>query len=250
MRKLIIAVFDRNGGFVFVEQVGKEVMYIAIQVAVFCDKALTYGSEVGGAGSQHISLVFVREIAPAFHFAESSFGVNPSISCRNDARKARYDGGHAQLLHAAHDLFLQFHALVNECLWQGTVVFIHIAHALPGQEGRSCEERGKLFRGDAKVFVHLLPHNFLTNHGQRHVDAMQGHPVEFFFPIGKVPEGGAVTKGADIVILAEFIRRYSARNVVIGKGLGKFYGLVAPCILHVAGFVHVVVGTMRHGYGA
>lgn len=84
---------------------------------------------------------------------------------------------------------------------QRTVYPAHIPHTHPGQVCRTDKITVYLLFRQS----HLLPdtgkNGFIANQGQRHIDAMKSHPVDFLFPACPIPIRHRVAISTDIKII-------------------------------------------------
>ena len=79
----------------------------------------------------------------------------------------------------------------------------HVVHEEPPVVGSARDEGVHLVEGVAIVtHQHFAPHAFHARDSQRHVDAVQRHPVELLLPAFPAPEGHRVAVGAEIEVVA------------------------------------------------
>ena len=116
---------------------------------------------------------------------------------------ARQHGVHAQLPHAAEDLLLQLLLAGIPRLRQGTAPPLQVVHGPPGQEGGAGNEAAYLIVAIAQAQQHVAPDALLAHHGQRHVHAVEHHPVNFLLPARPVPEGHGIREGAVVEVVAQ-----------------------------------------------
>ena len=105
---------------------------------------------------------------------------------------------HAEFPFAAEDAFLQRGLAVDPALRERALPAVDIDHPLPRQVSGSREERADLFVGEAPLAPHLLPDGLLAGNGQRHVHAVERHPVDEPFPLFPRPPGHGVAESAVI----------------------------------------------------
>jgi hypothetical protein len=90
---------------------------------------------------------------------------------------------------------------------------------VPREISRTGKIAVELGLGYAKALPNALPDCLLTLHGQRHVDAVQSHPVKLTFPPIPIPECGGVAIGTHVVVLDESV----GRNYFSLRPVGKAY---------------------------
>ena len=136
------------------------------------------------------------------------------------AAETRQYGVHAQFAHTAQNLACQlFLALVPPRRVRAAPTF-EVVHAPPSLEAGTRHE-GIGFRLGIVVLLRqqTLPHHVQTDNLQGHVDAVQGHPVDFLLPAFPGPGGHGVGEGAIVEVIA-VVRVTGVRLVRCGNGQG------------------------------
>ena len=88
---------------------------------------------------------------------------------------------------------------------QDAVMVDKIAHPLPRQMGRTCVKFIYFLLREAQALPYADGNSFRCRQGQGHVDAVQGHPVDFPLPAFPCPVGHgiAVSDGIEVIMMAE-----------------------------------------------
>ena len=155
------------------------------------------------------------------------------------AAESRQHGLHAQFAFAADDapcqVFLTFvPGIVLDA--GGRLPFVaapslQVVHTPPGGVGRTGDEGFGIGLAVA-VILHeeCAPYALETYNLQRHVDAVEGHPVDFLLPSLPGPGGHGISEGAVVEIIPEF----GIADVAFGCGrqgkshTGKVGGRLVP----------------------
>ena len=121
---------------------------------------------------------------------------------RQHSGVSRQDRLDSQFCHAGEDSLLQFSIAGVPRGGIGTAPAFEIVHQPPGLECWSCNK----FRGIgiriAEAAEDIEPQCVRTDSSETQVDAVEGHPVEFLFPAGPVPEGHGIGECTVIEIIA------------------------------------------------
>ena len=117
---------------------------------------------------------------------------------RHMAGKALQDGRHPQFPLPGDNLLLQVEVAVNPAFRQWSAPTVDAAHPAKRQVARPDEELFELLVGQPQFPIDLLPDRLLARDRQRHVDPVQGHPVDEPLPLRPVPPGKAVAEGDEV----------------------------------------------------
>ena len=115
---------------------------------------------------------------------------------RHVAGETLQHGRHAQLALSRQDLVLQFLVPFDPAGRQRPAPAVQAAHPLERQERRPGQKRGDLGVAHPQPLADRLPDRFLAGDRQRHVHAVQGHPVDQFLPLVPVPPRQRVAEAA------------------------------------------------------
>lgn len=119
---------------------------------------------------------------------------------RHEAGERGRDRLDAQFAHAGQQLLLQCDGLLEVGGRQRAAVLVHVAHAVPGQEGGAGEEVGQLGVGQAELLPDAGPDGLPAQRGHGQVKAVQGHHIEVALPLRPAVVGGGVAGRADVVL--------------------------------------------------
>ena len=122
----------------------------------------------------------------------------------NHAYIARDDGLHTVLTHATEDALGQCLLLLIPMLGLRTAPGRKIVHEKPSVVSATADESIYFVERIAvRAHQHLLPYALHSRNGQRHVHAVQRHPIQLALPTVPVPEGHGITIGAEVEVVAE-----------------------------------------------
>ena len=169
---------------------------------------------------------------------------------RHHAAETWQHGVHAQFAHTAQNLACQLSlALVPPRRVRAAPTF-EVVHAPPSLEAGTRHE-GIGFRLAVVVLLRqqTLPHHVQTDNLQRHIDAVQGHPVDFLLPAFPGPGGHRVGEGAIVEVIAVVsvtgVRLVRSRN---GQGdAAKVRREVIPRQIDVGIVIEIPVDTRGDG---
>ena len=166
------------------------------------------------------------------------------------AAETRQHGVHAQFAHAAQNLACQLFLARVPPLGVRTAPTFEVVHAPPGLEAGTRHE-GIGFRLAVVVLLRqqTLPHHVQTDNLQGHVDAVQGHPVDFLLPAFPRPGGHGVGEGAIVEVIA-VVSVTGVRLVRCGNGQGDAAEVrreVIPCQIDVGIVIEIPVDTRGDG---
>ena len=111
---------------------------------------------------------------------------------------------------------------------------VHVPHPLPRQERGARVEALEVGAIDAERLPDSCPDRLLAGHRERHVDAVQRHPVELALPARPVPPHGRVAERAHVEVLAHREGRFPARHRDVREAPGQGWGIRAPGALAAA----------------
>ncbi len=192
-----VAAIVGHGWQHFVEGIGQVELACAVGLGVQLKEA---PRELGKQRIARIQPIGLVKAFPGAHAIDARMRMRLRERPGHVAGKCGQHRLHAQLAHARQDLLLQHAFAIDPVLRQRCAIAFDIAHALPRRERRA----GKILRqrviADIELAPQRLPDRFLAFHRQRHVDAMQGHPVDLALPARPIPERRGVAVGAGIEI--------------------------------------------------
>ena len=202
---------------------------------------------------------------PFGHFC--SIGIFQEI-LRNHPDIPGYDGLHAVFFHPCENLLGERFALCVPTFGLRASPSRHVVHEKPPVVGRAGDKLVDLVeRRIAVVFgQYAFPDAFHARDDERHIDAVESHPVDFLLPAFPVPEGHRIAVGAEVQIVAvidaarvlfagddgqfsgQFSRRVVPRNIdsrmvlqkpVDARGDGDVVAAIDMCAVAVAGDAEV-----------
>lgn len=112
--------------------------------------------------------------------------------------------------------------------WQRSVDTAYVTHSHPREMCRTYKVIGNLPVGQSEFLPHTGRNSFICHQCQRHVNAVQGHPVNFLFPAFPVPVGHGVTESHHIEIIMMFERRYDDPFFHIRQFFRQFQTVSTP----------------------
>ena len=130
----------------------------------------------------------------------------------------------------------------------GAVQLAHVAHAHPRHVARTREIVVYLFVRKSQFAPYAGENGLAGDRGDRHVEPVEGHPVDLLLPLLPTPVGRRVAVGADVVVepVAEGRHDPAARRV--GKAVWQFDAAAAPRHRAVAVGGEIVVKTPADGH--
>lgn len=159
-----------------------------------------------------------------------------------------------------HRLHTQFALTFQNVLRQCSLSFIppfrvrsaptlKVVHAPPGLKARTSHKLVRLGRRVAQILgQQVIPHHVQAHNLQRHVDAMQGHPVNFLLPAFPRPGRHGVRKSAIVQIVA--IVSIAHMLFLAGRhrqrSLAQILRQVVPRQVHPRRMVQIPVDTRCH----
>ena len=165
--------------------------------------------------------------------------------------KGRQDGSHVQGTLAGHNLFLKRFLMLEPGIRKIALPGVEVGHAVPGQMCRSGEIVPDLLFIEPQTGPHLEPYRLLTGDGQRHVDAVERHPVDEMLPFLPLPPGHGIAKGA--IVQEETLRSACFNAYLPGdgrKGIRQFGRVVGkPGHGCLAEIFQIMVESYGHGIG-
>ena len=168
---------------------------------------------------------------------------------RHHARVAREYRLDAVFLHTFQDFLLQGFLLGVPAVGIRSSPAFEVVHFPPGEESRSGDELVHLVRSVAQLQEQVAPYAFLAHGSQGQVHAVQGHPVDFLFPAGPVPESHTVREGTVVEVVAQaevrltaFLLRYARQYS------GQFRGHAVPRQVDACMVFQVPVDAARYIY--
>src|SRR5476649_1694812 len=109
---------------------------------------------------------------------------------RDEAREGGGNRCHLKFALASQNLLLEGGLTVDPALLQRAAMAVNVAHPMPRKKRGTGEIALDLGVRKAVSSPNLLPDSLLAVHGERHVDTVQGHPVDLFLPARPVPPDG------------------------------------------------------------
>ena len=111
-------------------------------------------------------------------------------------------GRHAEFAHTGEDILgKRFLPRVPPVFVRSAPAF-EVVHQPPGLEARTGYESIDFRKGVAELFEHVFPHYVRANEGERHVDAVERHPVDFLLPAFPRPKGHGIRECAVVEVIA------------------------------------------------
>ena len=200
---------------------------------------------------EEVGAVLVGKAVPLAQVLDVGIGVQCLELARHVACKGGKHGAHAQCALARQYELLQGCLALEPLLGQGSAPAVDVRHAVPGQVDGACEIAAHLLIGHAQTGPHVVPHAFLAGDGQRHVDTVEGHPVDEALPVFPLPEGHRVAEGA--VVQKKSLWHAGCRGVGhcnVGQRGGQLDGHVGiPRHGGEAVFLEIVVEPHGHRVG-
>ena len=155
---------------------------------------------------------------------------------------------HAQLALPGQNFFGEVLVPVDPALRQRPAPAVQAAHPLKRQIGRSGQKRADLLVTHAQAPADRPPHRLLAGHRQRHVHAVQGHPVDQGFPLVPVVPGQRIAKAA---VVQKITVSRPANPPHLGLDLRQRVGHIGPAAVPrnvtMAIMLKVPVESHRHG---
>jgi len=190
-----------------------------------------------------------RELAPTGQAAKRGLREHPLERLGHVARESLQHRGHAQLTLSGEDSSLQFGVALDPGLRQRPAPAVDAAHPAEGQISGPDQELGDLPVAQAQVAIDLVPHGLLPGDRQRHVDPVQGHPVDHPLPLRPVPEGQRVTERAVVETVAVLEWARAADLFRHGReGLRQAQLIAAPRHVAIRVVLQVPVEPRRNGH--
>ena len=226
-------------------------MVRAVHLGLLLEEILLDAGEDGVRRIEVGATVLLVEIAPAVHLRGADAGENLLKVCGNMACEGWKHGRHVQLALPLEDLLLQLCLSVNPALRQRPLPAVDVYHALPRQMGRPGEVGAYLLVGHAILAPYFLPDRFLSCDGERHVDAVQSHPVDEAFPLFPFPPRHGVAEGA--VVEEESNGHFHLARDLFGNFRHRCWQFhrveVVPAHVGKAVLLNVTVQADGHGVG-
>ena len=110
---------------------------------------------------------------------------------------------HAQFFHSSQYSLLQLLLLFVPTIRVRPSPSLQVIHLPPRKEGRTRNETIDFLLAIPQPCQHVSPHTFVPHSSQRHIDAMQRHPVYFLLPTLPIPKRHRIREGAIIEIIAQ-----------------------------------------------
>ena len=191
----------------------------------------------------------VFEAAP-FGFGERRLRVDALHGRGNEACEPLVNRGHAEGLHAVDDAVLEGDLRLVPLGGRCAVEPAHVAHSHPRQVGGAGEEHADLLVGEPHPAPYAGEDGLAGDRCQRHVEAVEGHPVDLALPFVPAPERRGVAEGADVHVEPPFEGRRDLPPRCVGEALREVEAAARPCADAVAVRRNVVVETPAEGHGA
>ncbi len=146
-----------------------------------------------------------REIAPAGQRLKPRPGPFRGERPGHVSGEPLEHGRHPQFPFPRQDLLLQDRVFVYPGVRKRAAPAVVTAHPAERQVGGPHEEIRHVRIAEAEFLPHFAPHRLLAGHCQRHVDAMQRHPVNDTLPLGPVVPRHRIAEAAvvEAVTVAE-----------------------------------------------
>ena len=220
----LFGAFGRKDCLHLVERVGDVVVAFSELAFPLLDKHLADAPEQRRAGLQHP----VVETAQPRRLGDGGVGEMCLERLRHKAGEGRADGLHTQRAHTVEYLVLQSHLRVVPRPRQGPVYPAEVAHAHPREVSRSGEVGVHLGVAEAKTAEHARGDGLVGNQSQRHIYAVQRHPVYLTLPACPIPVGRGVSEGHHIHIIVMLERRGYRPRLGLRQLGGPVEAVAAP----------------------
>ena len=157
-------------------------------------------------------------------------------------------GGHAEFAHTGEDILgKRFLPRVPPVFVRPAPAF-EVVHQPPGLEARAGDEGIDFGSGITELFEHVFPHYVRTDEGERHVDAVERHPVDLLLPAFPRPKGHGIGEGAVVEVIA-VVGRAGVPLFCAGhgeRGGGEVGGEAVPGEIDVGIMVEIPVDARRN----
>ena len=172
----------------------------------------------------------VVESAAPRHGVEAQVGVDALDFFGHETGKRRAYWVHAQAAHALEYFVLKGNLVGVPFFRQRTVDVADVAHAHPRQVRRTHEVTSDFVVGEPEAFPHACSDCLVSHQRQRHVDAVQCHPIDFLFPSLPVPIGSGVAIGYHVEIVVMLNGRHHRSRGSFGKRRRSRIAIAAPTV--------------------
>ena len=137
-------------------------------------------------------------------------------------------GCHVQLAFACQYFLLQFLLPVNPALWQRTTKTVEVGHAVPREVCGTAEIGAYFVVGHPHLAPYFLPHSLLPRKSQRHVHAVERHPINETLPLPPLPPHHGVAVGAVVEEESGWHSAFAHYGFIhIGQLTRQLYGLAS-----------------------
>ena len=135
------------------------------------------------------------ELAPATGVGDGPAFLGGDV-VGHHAAITRQHGRHTKLAHTGEDILGKcFLPRVPPVFVRSAPTF-EVVHQPPGLEAGTGDEGIDFRKGVAELFEHVFPHHVGSDKGERHVDAVERHPVDLLLPAFPRPKGHGIGEGA------------------------------------------------------
>ena len=188
------------------------------------------------------------ETAPRAQLLDVGLGVHLGEPFGHVSGEGGQHRRHVELALAGDDLLLQCLLSLQPRHRQRTAEAVEVGHAVPRQVRRTGEVAADLLVRHPELLPHFVPDGLLSGDGERHVDAVQRHPVDEPLPLRPFPPRHRVAVGAVVqeeAVLDAGRRLHRLRNgrKLLGQGERVTQ---QPAVLHMAVVLEIVV--QAHGH--
>ena len=192
------------GKFHFIEGVRKKIGVFPEFLLPFLHVQASYFKEKGLFRRKKMGVVFLRPASPP-QPVKLRFRIKAEDSPGNETGKSGTNGGHAQGFHPVQDAVLQGDLFFVPAGGQGAVMIDDVPHPLPGKVCRSRIKFFYFFLRQSQLFPYPDGDSLRGNQAQRHIYAVQSHPIYFFFPAfpGPVRHRIAIGDHIEVIVVAK-----------------------------------------------
>ena len=165
------------------------------------------------------------------------------------AGKALQHGSHPQLALPGKDLLFQLLVTRDPALRQRSAIAVQAAHPLKRQVGRASQEVGYLAVVHSQPSAHGLPHGLLPGDRQRHVHAVERHPIDQLLPLRPIPPRQSI---GEATVVEKIAVLGPARLPNLGphrrQGIGQVQLAAVPRDVAMGIVLEIPIQAHRHGH--
>ena len=167
--------------------------------------------------------IFRRESTPERDVCYLCFRIDILKLLRHVASEGLKHRAHSKAALPLQNLLLELHLVVYPVLRKRAVIVVDVAHTVPRKMGRTGEIRAYFLVRKAVPAPDLLPHRLLAGVRQRHINAVEGHPVDEPFPILPLPPRHRVAEGAIVEEKPVLYICTHAHGSIDGRHIGRIF---------------------------